>query len=108
VPFGEAEPGATGLELLLPLTLKWAAEERIALSLALSRITSHPAAVLGVDAGSLGVGRIADVCIFDPNVHWQVNPAALRSQGKNTPFLGIEVPGRVRYTLVGGQVVYEG
>jgi dihydroorotase len=108
LPFGEAEPGATGLELLLPLTLKWAAEDRIALPAALARITSQPAAMLGIDAGHLAVGRPADVCVFDPAAHWVVEPSALKSQGKNTPFLGLEVPGRVRATLVGGQVVFEG
>jgi dihydroorotase len=107
VPFGESEPGATGLELLLPLTLKWAAEERVALPAALARITAAPAAILGLDSGHLAVGQPADVCIFDPAAHWLVEPKALKSQGKNTPFLGLEVPGRVRYTLVGGQVVYE-
>jgi len=108
VPFGEAEPGATGLELLLPLTLKWAAEQKVPVPAALARITTHPAAVIGLDAGHLGIGMAADVCIFDPDACWQVEPGALKSQGKNTPFLGLEVPGRVRYTLVGGQVVYEG
>jgi dihydroorotase len=108
VPFGESEPGATGLELLLPLTLKWAADEKIGLPAALARITTAPATILGLDAGHLATGQPADVCIFDPGVHWLVEPKALRSQGKNTPFLGLEVPGRVRCTLVGGQVVYEG
>ena len=104
LPFAEAEPGATGLELLLPLTLKWAAEERIGLPAALAKITRAPAALLGIEAGSLAVGRSADVCIFDPAAHWKVEPSALKSQGKNTPFLGLEVPGRVRYTLVEGTV----
>jgi len=108
VPFGESEPGATGLELLLPLTLKWAAEEKVGLPAALARITAVPAAILGLDAGHLAVGQPADVCVFDPAAHWLVEPKALKSQGKNTPFLGLEVPGRVRCTLVGGQVVYEG
>lgn len=107
LPFGEAEPGATGLELLLPLTLKWAAGENVALPVALARITAHPAAILGIDAGHLAVGQPADVCIFDPGADWIVEAKALKSQGKNTPFLGLEVPGRVRATLVGGQVVYE-
>jgi dihydroorotase len=92
LPFGEAEPGATGLELLLPLTLKWAAEDRIALPAALARITVQPAAILGIAAGHLAVGQSADVCIFDPDAHWAVEPAALRSQGKNTPFIGLEGP----------------
>jgi dihydroorotase len=107
LPFAEAEPGATGLELLLPLTLKWAEEEKIALPAALARITSEPARVLGVDGGHLGVGGEADVCVFDPDAYWKVEPASLRSQGKNTPFLGLELPGKVRYTLVGGQIVHE-
>lgn len=108
VPFGEAEPGATGLELLLPLTLKWASEDGVALPVALSRITSEPAKVMGEGAGDLAVGHAADVCIFDPAAWWKVERGALRSQGKNTPFLGLEVPGRVRFTLVGGQIVHEG
>jgi dihydroorotase len=107
LPFAESEAGATGLELLLPLTLKWAAADKVALPAALARITTHPASVLGIDAGHLAVGHAADVCIFDPEAHWRVESGALKSQGKNTPFLGLEVPGKVRMTLVAGQVVYE-
>lgn len=107
LPFAEAEPGATGLELLLPLVLKWAEQEKLALSDALARATSNPARVLGLDAGHLGVGAAADICVFDPEAWWKVEPAALKSQGKNTPFTGYEVQGRVRYTLVDGQVVYQ-
>ena len=107
VPFGEAEPGATGLELLLPLTLKWAQEDGIALPEALARITAQPAAVLGSNAGHLGVAAAADVCIFDPARYWRVEPSALKSQGKNTPFVGLEVCGKVLITIVAGQVVHE-
>jgi dihydroorotase len=107
VPFGEAEPGATGLELLLPLTLKWADESGIALPDALAKITSAPARVMRVSAGSLAQGAPADVCVFDPGAWWRVDPGALRSQGKNTPFVGVEVPGRVRYTIVAGGIVHE-
>lgn len=106
LPFAESEPGATGLELLLPLTLKWARDDRLPLSAALARITADPARVLGLNAGHLSVGANADVCIFDPDLRWVVEPTALRSQGKNTPFLGIELAGKVRYTLLGGQVVH--
>ncbi|MGH8661498.1 MAG: dihydroorotase [Burkholderiales bacterium] len=108
LPFAEAEPGATGLELLLPLTLKWAEESGTALPAALARITSQPARVLNVDAGRLAPGQVADLCIFDAGRHWRVVPEALKSQGKNTPYIGLEVKGRVRYTLVDGQVVHEG
>ena len=107
LPFGEAESGATGLELLLPLTIKWAAADGVPLSTALARVTAAPAAILGVEAGNLAVGRLADICVFDPDAHWRVEPKALKSQGKNTPFVGLEVPGVVRWTLVGGQIVHE-
>ncbi|TCV86359.1 dihydroorotase [Sulfurirhabdus autotrophica] len=107
LPFAEAEPGATGLELLLPLTLKWATEMKIPLVQALAKVTVEPAKVLGIDNGHLGVGQAADICIFDPEVYWKIEPKALKSQGKNTPFLGMELQGKVRYTLVEGHVVYE-
>ena len=107
IPFAESEPGATGLELLLPLTLKWATEMRIALPAALAKVTSGPAAILGVASGDLAVGHDADLCVFDPDAHVRITAEFLRSQGKNTPFIGYELPGRVRYTLVGGHVVYE-
>ncbi|HXU93645.1 MAG TPA: dihydroorotase [Gallionella sp.] len=108
LPFAEAEPGATGLELLLPLVLKWAQQEKLGLSDALARATLLPARILGLDAGHLGVGAAADLCVFDPEAWWKVEPAALKSQGKNTPFTGYEVQGKVRYTLVDGQIVYQG
>lgn len=107
LPFGEALPGATALELLLPLTLQWAAQSRLPLPSALARITCDPAAVLGIDAGSLRIGAPADICLFDPAEPWRILPETLRSQGKNTPFLGYELSGRVHMTVVGGRVVFE-
>ncbi len=107
LPFAEAEPGATGLELLLPLVLKWAQQDKLALSDALAKATLQSAQILGIDAGHLSVGAAADVCVFDPEAYWKVEHAALKSQGKNTPFTGIELQGRVRYTLVDGQMVYQ-
>lgn len=106
LPFGESEPGTTGLELLLPLTLKWAAEMNIPLPQALARITTDAARVMGIDAGHLRVGTAADVCIFDPERYWTISRDTLRSQGRNTPYLGLELAGRVTHTLVGGKVVY--
>jgi dihydroorotase len=108
VPFGEAEPGATGLELLLPLVLKWGAEMKLPLGTSLSAATSRPAAVLGIEAGSLAVGRPADLCLFDPGRPWVLTPGALASQGKNSPFMGLELIGRVTTTIVDGRVVYPG
>lgn len=106
LPFGEAVAGATGLELLLPLTLRWAAESGLPLATALARITSDAAAVLGIDAGHLAIGGAADVCVFDPAATWTVSAARLQSSGKSTPFLGQELAGEVRATLVAGRTVY--
>jgi dihydroorotase len=107
LPFAEAEAGATGLELLLPLVLKWADQERVPLLDALAHVTIKPALLLGQKMGHLSVGAHADICIFDANAAWKVAPAALRSQGKNTPFNGYEMQGRVRYTLLDGQIVFQ-
>ncbi|QJR16876.1 dihydroorotase [Usitatibacter palustris] len=106
VPFAEAEPGASGLELLLPLALKWGSESGLKLPATLATVTNRAAQVLGVDAGTLAPGARADICLFDPKYPWVVTPAALASQGKNTPFLGFELTGRVVRTLVGGRVVH--
>ena len=118
LPFGEAEPGATGLELLLSLALKWGHDSGLALPTALARVTSDPVRVLGdalgslvSSAGRLVEGGVADVCVFDPDVTWSVTPDQLRSQGRHTPFAfestGMALPGRVRATLVAGTLAYE-
>lgn len=107
MPFAEAEAGATGVELLLPLVLKWAQESKQTLIDALAKVTCNAAHILKIDAGHLTIGAAADICIFDPACHWKVEPLALKSQGKNTPFLNMELQGKVRYTLVNGQFVYQ-
>jgi dihydroorotase len=107
LPFAEAAPGATGLELLLSLTLKWAREDRVPLPKALSRITAAPADVLKLDAGRMAAGAAADLCLFDPNAEWLVEPATLKSQGHNSPFLGYELPARVQATIIAGQLVFD-
>ena len=107
LPFAEAEPGATALELLLPLALKWGAAHRLSLGATLAPITREPARILGVPSGRLTPGAPADLAVFDPQAPLRISAETLRSQGKNTPFLGHELAGRVRYTVVAGHVVYE-
>ena len=115
MPFGEASPGATGLELLLSLAMKWSHERSPAIagnagaspvSRAIAKVTSDPARVLGLPCGRLSVGSVADVCIFDPDAHWTVNASALASQGKHTPFLGYDLSTQVRMTIVAGHIAY--
>jgi len=109
LPFGEAEPGASTLETLLPLTLKWASENKVPLPQALKRITSGPAGILskGSAKGRLTVGAKADLVVFSALESWVVGADTLVSSGKNTPFNGYELQGRVHYTLVGGEVRYQ-
>ena len=114
LPFAEAEPGASGLELLLPLALKWGLDANgPGLQRVLASVTSAPARVLGGALGTLSAscgrlveGGVADLSVFDPDARWVVTPAQLRSQGKHTPFAGHEMTGRVRCTLVGGHVAH--
>ena len=114
LPFAESEPGATGVELLLSLALKWSQDSGVDLKRALAVVTHGPADVLGASLGKrqgrvgrLAVGGLADVCVFDAGAAWTVATEALRSQGKHTPFSGYELPGRVRCTIVGGQVAFQ-
>ena len=118
LPFGEAEPGATGLELLLSLALRWGQDSGLPLTQTPARVTRGPVAVLGDALGSLASsagrlveGGVADVCVFDPLAEWTVSPAVLASQGKHTPFsftsTGMALPGRVRATLVAGTLAFE-
>ena len=114
LPFAESEPGATGLELLLSLALKWSQDCHVSLTRALAVLTSDAARVLGsslgtlqASAGKLVVGGVADVCVFDPATEWVVEPQALRSQGKHTPFSSYSLPGKVRCTVVGGLVAFQ-
>ncbi|MCZ4305617.1 dihydroorotase [Zoogloeaceae bacterium G21618-S1] len=106
VPFSEAEPGATGIELLLPLALKWGQGHKLSLLETLRRVTINPARIIGSKAGQLSLGARADICIFDAEGETTVTRERLRSQGKNTPFLGHNLPGKVCYTVVEGKVMY--
>ena len=131
LPFSDATPGATGLELLLSLALQWAQTDQIALPQALAAVTYRPAQILGAELGASttasatstdadstgstnvrkGIGQllpggVADLCIVDPDARWQVSEHTLHSHGKFTPFEGQLLPGRVTHTLVDGRIVF--
>jgi dihydroorotase len=113
LPFAQSEPGATGLELLLSLVLKWAQDDHVPLLRALQVVTTGPSAVLGGNGsagshvGALMLGEAADVCVFNPATEWVAEPAALVSQGRHTPFSGYALQGKVRATLVAGRIAYQ-
>ena len=107
VPFGEAEPGASALETLLSLTLKWAQEENMSLLQALAPLTQASARIAGLPGGKLSVGNAADLCILDPGAYRVIGPTSFGGASKSSPFVGYELPGVVRYTVVGGRLVHE-
>ncbi len=106
-PFSATEPGISALETLLPLTLRLVHDGVLTLPQAIARLSVHPARVLGLELGNLAVGRAADVCIFDPEAVWTLRPEDMASRGRNTPFAGWDLQGRVSHTLVAGRIVYQ-
>lgn len=105
-PFGETEPGISGLETLLPLTLKLVNEKILDLPSAIALLTHRPASILKLDAGTLSEGVVADVCVFDPELDWVLNDKTWLSRGTNTPFRGRSLVGRVTHTVFEGKLVY--
>lgn len=107
LPFAQSEVGATGLELLLPLTLKWAERVKMPLTQAMALITQKPASILNLSVGQLAIDAPADLCLFSAEEYWLVSPKNILSQGKNSPFLNIEIAGKNKITIVDGKVVFQ-
>lgn len=105
-PFAATEPGMIGLETLLPLSLMLVDQGLMEMPQLLEKLTSGPAQILGLDAGTLAEGSAADICIFDPEESWTLTEEDTHSKGKNTPFMGYELKGRVKHTLIDGQPVF--
>jgi dihydroorotase len=105
--FDAAPFGVVGLETALPLTLALVEEGVLSLEMAIEKLTAAPARVFGLAKGTLAMGADADVTIVDPEAAWVVDPARFLSMGRNTPFAGWKVKGRVSHTIVGGRLVYE-
>lgn len=106
-PFGLTEPGASTLEVLLPLVMQLVEESALDPGQAIAALTTNPARIAGLDAGHLDVGATADICIYNPLRAWTVTPTTLLSAGKNCPFLGWELQGKVTHTIIDGRIVHE-
>jgi dihydroorotase len=106
-PFGLTEPGVSTLDVLLSLSLRLVQDKVLDLQSALAALTIKPAKIAGIDAGHLGKGGAADVCIIDPELVWIAEKETLASAGKNCPFLGWEMTGKVTHTLLDGKIIYE-
>lgn len=106
-PFPSCQPGISSIETLLPLTLRLVEMGILSLPDAIACISWQPANILGIDAGQLAVGSAADVCIFDPELHWDFSRSQMVSFGKNSPFIGWEFTGCVTHTILDGRLVYQ-
>ncbi len=104
--FPETEPGISALETLLPLMLKLVTKHAITMEQGIAALSQNPARILRLESGALTPGLPADVCIFDPELEWQVNADNWKSRGVNTPFWGQTMKGRVTHTLQAGQVIH--
>lgn len=105
-PFAVSASGISGLETLLPLTLKLVGSKLLSMEQAIALLTTNPANIIGVDTGNLGVGATADICIFDPKQRWILKAEDFVSRGQNSPFLGWEFTGKVTHTFIGGSLAY--
>lgn len=106
--FPATAAGISSLESLLPLTLGLVRQGKLSLSDAIARLTTGPASVMGLDRGRIAVGQAADLCLFKPDQSWAVQPDQWFSHGKNTPFMGQSLTGKVCCTIFDGRIVYEG
>ncbi|OLU34847.1 dihydroorotase [Pseudomonas sp. PA15(2017)] len=105
-PFGETEPGISGVQLLLPLAMTLVQDGLLDLPTLLARLSSGPAQALRLPVGQLKQGGAADLLLFDPQAS-TVAGESWYSKGRNSPFLGHCLPGRVRYTLVDGHISFQ-
>ena len=105
--FAKAATGASGVETLLPLALELYHNKSVKLSRLISTMTNNPSNILGIDKGTLGVGKDADICVIDINKPWIVKKNELKSKSKNTPIEDRKLQGQVTRTFVKGDIAFE-
>lgn len=104
--FPETEPGISALETMLPLMLNLVKQGLLELTQGIAKLSSEPAKILGIDCGTLAVGAVADICIFDPEKPWQINTESWHSQGNNTPYWQEQMQGKVTHTIQAGKIIF--
>ena len=107
-PLTEAPSGMVGLETALAVTLTYLYHgKHMQLSDIIRKMTLNPACILRINKGRLAIGGEADIVLFDPDEEWTVDPEQFASKGRNTPFAGMKLKGKVKYTIVDGRIVYQ-
>ncbi|MCZ6488084.1 MAG: amidohydrolase family protein, partial [Gammaproteobacteria bacterium] len=107
-PFPSAEAGISALDTLLPLALRLVEENLLSLPEVIARLSINPARILGLPAGQVAAGELADIIIVDAESHWICTGSQFASRGKNTAFEGWDFNVRVLKTIVAGQIVFQG
>jgi dihydroorotase len=104
-PFSESEPGTSSLEVLLPLALFTGKQTKMSLASTIGLITHGPAKILNIEAGEISVGHRADICIFDRDEQWVLDENSINSAGKNSPFLGDTLTGKIKQVICEGKLI---
>jgi dihydroorotase len=107
VEFSKACFGIVGLETALPLTLKMVDKKIISLEKAIDMLTLQPNRIFGLDKGTLGIGKVADIALFDDKEEYSIDPSKFKSRSKNSPYAGWKVRGKILHTLVNGKTVFK-
>ena len=105
-PFSEAAIGIAGIDTLLSLTWSLVADNKLTIAQAIAALTINPARIIGIDAGHLSLGADADLCLFDAHKEWQLDDTSMQSKGRNSPFIGKKIHGKVTRTLINGNTVF--
>lgn len=104
-PFAETLPGLSAIDTYLSLGISLVKNQKLDLTILVRALTANPAGIFNLPAGSLSVGSHANVCIVNPNIYWQVTPQTMLSSGKNSPFCGWELPGKITHTIIQGKII---
>ena len=106
-PFSEAAIGIAGIDTLLPLILSLVAQGNLSMDTAIAALTINPAKIIGIDAGHLAAGATADLCLFDAHKKWRLDDRTMQSKGRNSPFMGKQMIGKVTRTIISGKTVFD-
>lgn len=108
LPFAQATPGMAGAETLLALAISAGENAGVPLARLIAMMSATPASIFGVPGGNLGEGAPADIVLFDPGAPWRIAASKFVSASDNTPFDGLPVQGRVKWTVKGGEIAFAG
>lgn len=106
-PFSEAAAGIAGLDTLLTLSWSLVRSDQLDAKTVIAALTANPARIAGLKCGDLAAGKVADLLVFDPDIKWTLDDSTMISRGRNSPWFGQELHGKVVLTVKDGNIVWE-